>query len=197
MKKDAIGRWFRSHFIVVGSVVLGLVFAGLSAYRYSDSVQISDDTEVAQKKQESIRRNTRMAVTLADDLARLESYSTKVNASLMDRDAKAVNLAYFYEVGALCGARVTRVNQSEIPVATSKDPKKKPAPQMAFDQVQFDIGIEGPYSAILKYVDSIRAAHPLIRVDNLAIHPATNATGRVEEGSLHLTALVARKDKTK
>jgi hypothetical protein len=197
MKTTGFIKWLKGHAFVVGSAALGLVFAGLAAYRYSDAMLIDDETSNSQQKIESMRRNARNALTLGDDLKRLNRYSDRVAASLMNPEAKAVNLAYFYEVGSRCQVKVLHAEQRSV-ADVQGDKKVKTTPELtSFSRIQFDIGIEGPYASILAYVDSVRTDHPFMRVESLAIRPSTAATGRVEEASLLITVLTDVKPVTK
>ena len=200
MNKNNLAVWFKRNLFIVIFAVLGVVFAGLAAYRYSDAISIDNEMQAEQEKLDTMRRNSRMAVTLGGDLLRLKGYSDRVNETLINKEAKAGNLAYFYEVGTRTQVKVLHVDQRELAenvAANDAKAKKKVTVSTSYSKVQFDIGVEGSYAAILAYLEGIRAEHPLMRVDSLAIKPVTNASGRVEEASLLITVLTGIKEKSK
>lgn len=204
VKKAVIIGWFKAHWALVACTTLGVVFAGLAAYRYDTTLTIANETQEAQDKLDTMSRNVRAASGLAADLDRMKAFGARVDSSLMGSDAKALNLAYFYEVGVTCGVRVTRVAQNEVSDAQDKpklpgapaDAPKKPA-LASYDRISFSIGIAGTFPAVLGYLDAIRADHPLVRIDQFSMTPASNAPGRIEEATLNLIMLTPPKGKAK
>jgi hypothetical protein len=192
MNKVNLVNWLRSRIVVVSCVAAGVLFAGLALYRYGETTRIDGELVTSSEKLEKMRRNARMAPALTQDAERMKDFRRMVDASLMNKEAKASNLAYFYEVGSRCGVTVTRADQREAVVPTQKDKDKKekkaPIPE-AYGKLVFELGFEGPFASILSYVDTVRAEHPLMRVDSFTIRPSTNPTGRIEEATLSITIL--------
>lgn len=200
MNKTVVINWLKSRIVVVSCIAAGVLFVGLSAYRYGDAVLVDNELVSSQEKLDKMRRNARMGLSLADDIERLDAFRKIADASLMDKSDKAANLAYFYEVGVRSGITVTRVDQRDVVAPQSKDKseknKKPPAPE-TYGKLQFDIGLEGAFGSLLSYVDAVRVEHPLMRVDTFSIRPSSNASGRVEEASLVITILTEAEGKSK
>lgn len=200
MNKASLVNWLKSRIVVVSCVAAGVLFAGLSAYRYGETTRIDGELVTSQEKLDKMSRNARMAASLAEDAERMKDFRMIADASLMNKEAKASNLAYFYEVGSRSGVTVTRAEQREVVPQQGKDKDKKdkkPPVAESYGKLQFEIGLDGPFASLLSYIDTVRAEHPLMRVENFAIRPSTNPTGRVEEASLSIIILTEAEGKSK
>jgi len=164
--------------------------------RYDNLEQLDARMQKAQDRRESIDRNNRFSGTLANDLARLDVYRARIDAALVEPQNKASNLAYFYELGSQCKMAVRRVEQKAAPPPQG-DPKKIKPEFTYFEPIVFDIGVDGSFADIMRFLGRMDKDRFLVRVDKLSIKRGDVLAGRMESADIVLTALCALPAKDK
>jgi hypothetical protein len=179
MSRTAATGWLKRHAAIFACGLAAFVLAFLTVYRHIDSGDIDDAIRDSQNKLEAMRRNGRAALTLEADSTRLKHFAELTGASLMDAEAKPANLAYFYELGAARGVKVTHADQM------GADAKKK----TGLPSVRFNLGLQGAFPDVIAYVAAVRLDHPLMVVESFSMTPSSSAAGKVEEANLVIAVL--------
>ncbi len=190
MTSERIKKTLRKYpFMIVGALASFCIF-GATIYRHGEITRIAQSLSENQEKIDQIRRNNRFAITLGDDLAKLDSYLERIDKGLVDPDAKAANLAYFYELGNYCGVPVKRADQRLRSDQARMDKKGKPiASKKSFQNVTFEIGVEGDFASLVRFIDRLKNDRFLVRYDAIRIRQGEVLEGRVVAADITLSTI--------
>ncbi|MFA5257162.1 MAG: hypothetical protein WC360_03340 [Opitutales bacterium] len=196
MNSARVIRMLRQYPLVVASVLVSALLVVALVLRNDSLAALDAQMQQAQDRRESINRNSRYSITLADDLARLDEYQRRIDTALVEPQNKASNLAYFYELGSLCNVAVKRVEQKEPPQPVGDKKNFKPEFK-SFAPIIFDIGVDGSFADIVRFLGKLKQDRFLVRIDKLNIKQGDILAGRVESADIVITALCALPAKEK
>jgi hypothetical protein len=166
--------WLKTHILIVACVIVGAIMVVAIEQRMSYLGDLNAKIRDSQSKVDKMRANTRAAATLPEDLKKVEGYNTRINESLFDSSAKALNLAYFYDVGSKIGIVLTRVEQS-TPADSGALAK---ASGKNYGTIRFGVTAEGGIGSIVKFVHVVRVDHPMMRIERLSLVPASSKSSQ-------------------
>ncbi len=193
----ALPRFVRSYPLALACALASLVCIVAAVYRHGRIGEIQEGMQEQQDKLEQISRNSRYSLSLADDLAHLDAYSARIAASIVEPDAKASNLAYIYELGSRRNVTVRRADQKDLPKAPADD-KKGPKPEFEnYVPFSFELGVEGAFPDLVRFLDALGRDRFLIRYDSLSVKQGDILSGRVESADIVITVLSAKPEPKK
>jgi len=184
---------------IVACTLASIVVTSAVVYRYGHMADLVAQMQEKADKQNSIHKNTRNATTLGEDMERLNACLTRVSDGLVEPKDKASNLAYFYELGSSSKLSVKRVNQRPqvIIAADPKDPKAAKPELSSFLPLSFDIGVEGSFPDLVRFLDKLRHDRFLARLDQFSIKQGDILAGRVESADVVITVISPLPEKEK
>ncbi len=184
MKTSVVIAFLRRNALSVAFFTCGAAALAVLVLRHSEYADLGASLSGDADKLERIRRNARYSATLPDDLEKLEKYAARVNAALVDPSAKAGNLAYLYGTGARCGLLVTRAEQM-VPVV-DKESKSR---MKNYSLVSFELGVEGDFSGIVRFLDRLRADRFFLCFDSIEMAPSRTQTASGLAATIRMSVL--------
>lgn len=139
---------------------------------------------------ERMERNLRNATGLAQQLEEMQDLQQQLKNRLTRREEVALNQSYFYQLEQASGVSIMTLNQQ--PPFTGQPPRH--LPQAAdFDIIGFAMTVEGEFSEVLRFIDSVQQGVFPARVENVTLNRGRDQAGRKVSANLQIFILGAKR----
>lgn len=157
----------KKHPVGFGCALLAVALAAATYLRRGGIDELDARLEEQARLGERQQANIKNATLLGEHLEALSAANEDVGRRAIDPQALARNLQHFYELESRLGVRLIDLRQGT--------PAAAPAGS-AYRAVPYNVGIEGRYPQVLRFLQELEHGAPLVRFNAVTIMPAPGAT---------------------
>ena len=180
MKPDAIIAKIKQYPIASGAGVLAVVLAVL-LYLLGPRVEaLESELSDLESELQTIETNAAQAVGLDIQVETVQKALDDITGRLIDRNAKAVNLDYFYSLERETGLTIVDVSQSN-PVASAKPNPGKPQLNL-YEAIGFRVVIDGGFRQVLKFLYELERGAHFTRIDSFNLAESSGGSPEAPPG---------------
>ena len=102
---------------------------------------------------------------LKADLEAMEAHVEQLEGRLFDRDQRAININFFYDLEDRLDIRLLNINQvpAEYPLYAAKGPRAL----KLHSTITYNISLNGSFQRIVEFLNELTRVEPLIRVTDI------------------------------
>lgn len=148
--------------------VLVIVLCSLAVFlRGGALLELSAKEADLNSRIRTIDQNVKNAKDLEAHVEEVEVLVEQVEARLFNRDQRAVNINFFYDIEDRLDVRISNIGQ--MPAEDSIYTKGGPRELKLHSTIGYNISLAGQFSEILTFLYELHRVDPLIRVADLQI----------------------------
>lgn len=166
--------------IAVAGIAVALLAGIVFSFRVGVVPELEKELNDAQKKLQTITRNSSQSVGLAQDTTQLETFTTQLDERTIDSTQRSTNINYFYGFEDQSNVRITSINQGNAILP----PRKGTKPFNSLRRhaiVNISLEAEGAFRDLLNFAHNIRMGQKLTRISrfNFTAGSQTDPTMRM------------------
>lgn len=170
MNLDTLVAKLRLYPIAVGAGLLALALAGFAYFRMDAVPTLSKEEAELTSQVQTMDRNVTQAVDLSEQLDELKAAIATVNERLVEREQRAINYQYLYDLEQGSGVRISGLAQNEV-VTDARQRAGKPSPK-EFVGVPFNVTVQGTFGAVMEFLHRLETGRRFARIDTFSVTTA-------------------------
>ncbi len=191
MSSNKLTSLFKDYPLAVICVIV-IIACGVVIFLRGDAfMELSAQEADLNSRIRTIDQNVKNANNLEDQFDEVKLLVEQVEARLFDRDQRAVNINFFYDIEDRLGVRISNISQlpGEDPIYAKGGPREL----KLHSTIGYNILMNGGFSEILTFLYELYRVDPLIRVADFQISSGNrNTTEGVLEARLKVLVLAER-----
>jgi hypothetical protein len=153
--------------IAIGGVAAAIVLALVFFMRKDNVPNLEVDRDVLRTQWEAMLENDqRSGVDLIDQVDKVKKASENVRSRLMDRDQKAINYQYFYQLEERTKITLSRIAQSDT-LPPASPPPGKPKLKL-FSPIDYAISVVGTFQQVVTFLNEMEHGRFFTRVEKFS-----------------------------
>lgn len=189
MNFSNLTEYLKKNYVIAISGFVVIVCVGVQFIRGEQVTRLAAEYDDLSVKRSRILKNLKNASDLETDLAELREYKTEIDNRLFLPEDLAANQRYFYQVESATGVHLANIQQIIKPLPTGKKNKKARmlAERSEFQEIIYDMGIQGTYTNVLKFLRAIEGGDAFAVLDGFS---AVSAKGTNEDPEVSMRVTV-------
>lgn len=156
--------------LAIISFLLVIIFLGLNFSRSGITDELSVEEGDLTSKLRAIEENVKNAEGLNGHLEALETLVSEINERLFDRDERAVNINFFYDLENQYDVTFDSINQRAAPDALYEP--KGARELKRHSTIVFNLNLSGSFKDVIRFIHGLHQVEPLLRVADFRVSDA-------------------------
>jgi len=182
-------RTLKEYPIAVLCAVVILVCSAAIFLRGGAALQLSAKEADLNSRIRTIDQNVKNAKGIREDVEEVELLVEQIEARLFNRDQRAVNINFFYDVEDRLGIRIANISQ--MPTEDALYSKGGVKELKLHSTISYNLSLNGTFQQILAFLYELHRVDPMIRVAGFQIAKggARGSDGETLDARLRLVVL--------
>lgn len=175
MKNDnPLMRILKEYPAAVICFIIALVCGGLIFMRGDVASELSVKEEDLHKRMRIISKNSKNAKDLKAEIDEIKLLVDQIDARLFNRDQRAVNINFFYDLENRFKVQMSTVSQVQDPDATFA--KGGARELKLYSTIAYSIALSGSFEDILSFLYELYRVDAVVRISNCHISAGSSKT---------------------
>jgi len=152
--------FFKTRPVLVYSLILTMVFAGLGVFRSMHVTNVSAEVATQDAEGARLRENVRDSAKLPGQLEELTNVNAAIRSRLVDPNDLAGNQQYCYKFETESGVRLVdlrRISNNQISAGTNAKPG-------IYSSLTYAMSVQGTYEQVLAYLRKLESGPRFCRI---------------------------------
>ncbi len=172
LQTQGLLTFVKKHPVGVGCVLLAAVLGVATSFRSGDLDDLRTELDEVSREGARLQNNLRYAARLDEHTATVQQAVASIDAHVIDPDALATNLQYFYRLESELQLKLLDLRQGTM---------EGPAKGASYGPVGYTVTVEGNYRQLLEFIRSLESGALYVRFLSANLSP-NRAPGQVAAG---------------
>jgi Tfp pilus assembly protein PilO len=190
--KQLLGKLKDYPLALLCSLVI-IVCAVIIFVRGDGSLELSAKESDLTSRIRTIDQNVKNSKDLKAEVQELQGLVDELNSRLFNREQRALNINFFYDIEDRLGIRISNISQ--LATGDAVFDKGGPRELKLYTTIGYSISMSGQFEEVLTFLYELDRVDPLVRIVDLQVGEGNNRTGNTGMLETRLKLLVlAEKD---